>query len=175
MSKINGYKYNAEITIYPEEFEYFSRPYHLTIDDIRKFPVGIPVRIYILSKRALKIASEINPIGTIIKPSLFFRSGYYIYFTRTIGLRGKWHWMWNEILSDRVDKDIEFDVDIEGEWIPLMNSTVPSTEKDSTVSLDIPEFYQGKHWCQLDKTTRVGWCAPMMLAVNMDLCPSIRM
>lgn len=159
-------------TTSPNEFIDVSKPYHLTIGDVLEFPVGKSVRIFFLDRSMFDLScdNKYNPIGQPIRPSEFFRQGYFIDFTRRDDLKGTWTWTFN----GSVDNDREFDLALgEHLWYPMRDSKVP--EKDSQGIFTIPEDFAGKHYQELPRNNRIGWRGPMMLASNMDKCPDIVM
>ena len=161
-------------TTSPKDFIVASKPYHLTIGDVLNFPVGKIIRIYFLDRNMFDLScdDQINPIGQPIRPSEFFRRGYFIDFTRRDDLKGTWRWTFDDYTY--TDNDREFDLALgEHLWYPMKDSKVP--EKDWQGIFTIPEDFAGKHYQELPLNTKIGWRGPMMLASNMDKCPDVVM
>ena len=132
----------------PDEWLIAATDYHITIKDIEELPVGKTIHIFFMSKNLLKKCRCGS--GKEIKPTLFFKDGYYISFTKSHGIRGKWRFSSNP--NKYYMKD--FDVSVDGQWYNLKRSLTPYQ--------DLPE------------NTKLGWRGgPMMLVQNMDRCPNI--
>lgn len=167
-------------TIYPYQFEYESYKYHLTIRDILDIPQGETVSIFFMDRNMFDISCDkiINNLNIPIKPSKFFRHGYYIDFTKKSlnGISGEWKWNWlttENLYINALDTeyDREFDVDMGGLWYPLKNNHIP--EIDEQEICEIPRDFAGKHFLELPESTRLGWRGPMMLRKYMDELPDI--
>jgi hypothetical protein len=161
------------VTISPTEFVKESRKYHLTIGDVLSFPVNEKKHIFFMDRNMYDISCDIkyNPVGLPIRPSHFFRKGYYINFTRITGLHGIWEWLYDS--DPHIDNDREFDVDMDRCWYPLEYDHVPNIDEQGVFK--IPKKFAGKSYTQLPKDTRLGWRGPMMLVENMDKLPDIVM
>ena len=156
----------------PEGFCQSSREYHLTIKDVLNFPIGEKQRIFFLDRNMFDMScrDDMNEINTPIKPSHFFRHGYYIDFVRNEGILGDWCWVDGKTYRN-VDNNRELDIDLGSLWYPLKESKVPIGDRQEIFK--IPKEYKGKHYTQIPSNTRLGWRGPMILVKNMDKCPDI--
>jgi hypothetical protein len=126
----------------------------LTIADIKRLPPNKPVNIFLMDRNVLNLSqdSRYNSVDTPTRPSVFFKHGYFITFTKTGGCAGRW--IFNSNPSHTYIK--EFDVELGVQWVSAKNNIVAGTSLDD-----------------LDTSTRLGWRGPMMLIQNMDLCDNI--
>ena len=161
-----------EDCISPVEFIEKSKQYHLTIKDIMNMKEGEVLNIFFLDRNMFDHSCDerYNTIGEAVVPSRFFRNGYYIDFTKTTGIKGTWTWHYPGG-TDKELEEREFDVDTGTIWYPLKNNTVPN--RDSQGIFTIPIDFAGKHYTELDDSTRLGWRGPMMRKSDMDNLPSI--
>ncbi len=144
-----------------------SRPYHLTIGDIKNLPSNKPINIFLMGSGAaysganLDLGLDSNSSATNqydhtdcpTKPSVFFRYGRYMTFTKING-QMKGRWIFNINPSHVYVK--EFDIEVDGVWKTIKNGTVDG--------VPITNFAE---------STRVGWRGPMMLVQSMDMCDDI--
>lgn len=161
-----------EDCIAPVEFIEKSRTYHLTIKDILDMKEGEVLNIFFLDRNIFDQScnEHVNTIGEAVAPSRFFKNGYYIDFTKTTGIKGIWTWHYPGG-TDKELEEREFDLDLNSLWYPLNNDRVPS--EDSQGIWTIPSEFAGKHYTELDDSTRLGWRGPMMRKSDMDNLPSI--
>jgi hypothetical protein len=159
-----------DTTTTPSGFIKASEPYHMRIKDVLNLPIGKKIRLFFLDRNMFDMScdSENNPVGIPIKPSQFFRAGYFIDFTRRKELRGTWKWTY---AGGDSEEDSEFHIDLGKSWYPLRNDRIP--EKDSQSVFQIPDSFAGKHYSNLDPNTKIGWRGEMMYARDMDKCPNI--
>jgi hypothetical protein len=147
-----------------------SRPYHLTINDILSVPIGETVRLIPLEPNlSLSILNKVNKRKKY-KPSLFFKDGYFIDFTRQNQLSGEWRWFYCNTLQD-TEPSRDFYIDIGKSWYPLVSSRIPLVDlRDFFI---IPKQIGGKHVYEIDKHTRIGWRGPIIMQKYIDKCPYI--
>jgi hypothetical protein len=140
-----------------------SKPYHLTIKDIENIPLNKPINIFCMDRNILDISCNIdhNYPNIPTKPSVFFRKGYCITFTKTEdGIKGKW--IFNHDANSSYKK--EFDIDIENIWYPLKNDCISDNINKNLHDIK----YIGTNYKEFPETTRLGWRGAIMLMNNMD-------
>lgn len=155
--------------ISPIDFVKISSPYHMKIKDVLNLPIGKPVCIFFLDRNMFDLSCDVkyNKINVPTKPSHFFKNGYYIEFTRRLGIFGTWKWTYD----NHIDEGREFDIKLSnGIWYPLNSGHIL---KQKETFFDIPKKFINKHYTKLPVNTYIGWRGPMMLAENMDKCPNI--
>lgn len=143
-----------------------SLPYHLTIRDIEQLELNKPTNIFLMDRNVYDTSLDEgnNPKNKAIKPSSFFRKGYYITFTKKEeGIKGKW--IFNIEPNNSYNK--EFDINLGTVWYPLKNDKVP--ERDWQGLFDLSKYYN-MHYSDFPRDTKLGWRGPMMLVQNMDKC-----
>jgi hypothetical protein len=143
--------------------------YHLTIEEVLKFPVGELVRIFFMDRNVLDLCCRDNPIDSPVPPAYFFRNCYMMDFRRSEGIRGTWAQVTH---GDGTPTLQEFDIDAGTCWFPLKHDTLP--RYDDQDIFDLGEN-SGKHYTSFQPCTRLGWRGPMMRASDMDLLPHVKM
>lgn len=147
-----------------------SSPYHLTIADILSFPVGEAVKLFLMDRNVFDMSwcNDMNPPGVVTTPQHFFRSCYYVNFTRTgDGIVGNWEWP--EL--NRTDQAREWDIEFAPScWYPLEDDHLPIRVLQGFSDLGNTS---ARHWRDFPASTRIGWRGPMMLKKDMEKCPDI--
>jgi len=141
-----------------------TKKFHLTIEDIINIPIGKTINIFLLDKNILNMSCrlEINEPNVPTKPSIFFRNGYFISFTKIDnGIKGKWKF--NKNPKKTYIK--EFDINIKDKWIPLKNEKI--FYREELDDCDIINL-KNKKYTEFSKYTRLGWRGPMMLLNDID-------
>ena len=160
-------------TTTPEGWLKYTEPYSMTIKDVLSIPKGETVHIFFMDRNMYDISCDENPVGKPIKPSVFFKGGYYIKYTKTDedGIKGDWSWYaYGEKMDDTYNNNWEFHIDLGHCWYPLKNDCVP--EKDEQKLFKTGQK-SGKCYRQFPENTLLGWRGAMMLVENMDKCPDI--
>lgn len=144
-----------------------SKPYHLTLQDIINIPKGTSKTIFFLDRNMFDLScdEQYNPVNTPIKPSQFFRHGYYILFNKTDdGIKGNWTWL-GAWVDQKTQPEIhrEFDINYEHKrWYPLTDGKLLNTGD-----------FHSRHYTSFPLSTKLGWRGEMMFQENMDKCPDI--
>lgn len=157
------------IVMNPIEYLYtYLQPHYLTIDDIEKMAENEQLDIFFIDRNVMDLSNDIRETQFLYTPQEFFSNCYYIKFTKTQGLRGKWQWKFD----NTEDELREFDIDLDDFWYPLINDTVP--ELDTQLFYYIQDKFAGKHWSELEKTRNIGWRGPMVRESVLLENPNIR-
>jgi hypothetical protein len=158
MTITNSSYMSTSSAVSPSAWIKAAEPYFLTIKDIEFLEVGESINLFLLSGIIKSSCSEkINKRGKVQKPDIFFKNGFRVNFKKVgDGLKGQW------IFNNNPNKIFykEFQVKVDGKWIPLKNNFVETLKGT---------IYYG----ELDPSTRIGWKGEIMKIKDMNKCPNI--
>ncbi len=111
-------------TITPLEFIEKSKPFHLTIKDVLEMEEGKKYNIFFLNQYIIDLSCDekYNTPNVAIKPSQFFKNGYFIDFSKKTGIKGNWNWTFQKEIT--IPYNLEFDLEVGTEWKTMIDGQV---------------------------------------------------
>ncbi len=150
----------------PQEMQQFleiAKPYHLTLGEIKQFPVGHKFEVVSWDRNY-----EEAWIWNEAIPMQVYESEVFFAWNRcTVTYKGAMEWTIKNI-DGSFDHKVEIDVsnlDACWTWWPLNeNGYLDINNEPLTKGQEILSHWKPKHlhWSELPGTTRVGWRGPMM-------------
>jgi len=152
------------------EWEEKTRESHLTISDVLEMKPNSFIKLACLDRNVLDMASDANTEGVGVKPSVFFRTGYFLTFTkgdeqRSVKGDAVMSWDGSSVQRPAFEFDLEYEND---SWYPLFNDHLP-LEPD----LITDKKYCGVSWKTYPVETRLGWRGPMIPVTVLDTLPDV--
>lgn len=156
---------DSEVAEEMHQFIENSRPYHLTLGDVKKFPIGYKFEVVNWDRNYEEYWIWDNAIPLAeYDPEIFFKEN-----KLTLTYKGNMRWVRKDSNGETYDEEtIEIDVSnlqTYWKWVPLSeDGYVDITTEELREGQKIPKEWKPKHihWSRLPNNTRVGIRGPMM-------------
>ena len=175
---------NLEVAVEMYEFiNTTSRPYHLTIADIKKLKLGDELDVVIWDGNFEESDNIWGVVSTGTYDSWELFKGNRHKITHKEAPHGlgelEIHFGWGETILHYIDLNVtDFIKETYWTWAPVHeDGSIHITDEYLPRGRDkIPEGWKAKHinWTEFPETTRAGWRGPIMLWENLKKLPQVR-